>query len=289
MKSASYYIKNLLHKCRQAVCLLILLWSAETTGQCMLPLLSSFDEPTTTGVTIEGLDFNTNPVSWDIEFGPKGFVPTQQPTVSSAVQAYALRDLEPGSSYEVYLRTECQAGVYSGWNGPYFFNTIIDNSTACGLDFEISDNRCPIADEFGIEISGYDNFIMGRDVVLEKIELLITHTWPPDLSIELESPHGRSIALSQHNGNPRDDYGDLSQSDCAGAMSFSDNACSSIETIEPPFLGILKPEVALSEIYSDDSPDGIWKLKICDRASGDLGSLNYVNLVSGKMNLAVKI
>lgn len=279
MKSASSYLDPLLPSLWLAIWALLMCPGVSKGQTCDLPLLSSFKVPTTSGISIDWLDFNIDPLAYEIEIGLKGFMPTQLPSFTSTVPSFTIDGLEPGKSYEVYIRTQCEINDFSEWNGPYFFNTIIDNESACGLDFEISDSRCPFPDEFGIEISGYPNLIMGRDVVLESVELLVNHSWPPDLSIELESPYGESITLSQHNGNGTDDYGDVTKPDCSGAILFSDNACSSIDEVSPPFLGILKPEASLSGLYSEQSPDGTWILKICDRASGDLGKLNYVKLV----------
>ncbi len=257
----------------------ILISLSLASGQsCQLPILSSFANATQASVEMQWLDFNNDVLSYQIEFGVKGFSPTGVPDRTGISQKFfTLGGLESGTAYELYLRSECPSG-FSGWNGPYFFNTVIDNGSGCGIALDIQDNRCPLSESFEIEVSGYNNLTLGRDVVLEKVELLISHPWPPDLSIELWSPFGEMTILSQHNGNGSDNYGDRSLSACSGAFQFSDNACESIADFAPPFVGIVKPETPLSDLYSDNSPDGTWELRVCDRANGDLGVLEYLNL-----------
>ena len=245
---------------------------------CDLPLLSSFENPSVDGVTISWLDFNSTAL-WDIEFGLKGFVRNQIPDVTNiAEKTFTFSGLESGSTYEVYIRSICVVGT-SDWNGPYFFNTVIEQGNACNLGLAISDDRCPIADVFLIEVDGYDNFALGQNIVLEQVELLIAHPWPPDLQLNLMSPDGIEVPLSIHNGNiGGDNYGDITQDDCAGALVFSDNACETIADAQPPFVGIFRPEGLFSTLSTGASPNGQWELHVCDRASGDIGTLEHIAL-----------
>ena len=259
--------------------LIILLLPSVVYGQaCQLPILSSFSQPTKSSVQMQWLDFNSSVLSYEIEFGEKGFAPTQIPSITDVPnKTFMLTGLESGTAYEVYIRTECPSGL-SGWNGPYFFNTVIDNNSGCGVSLAIADNRCPLTERFQIEVAGYDGLLMGRDIVLDNVELLIAHPWPPDLNIELWSPYGEMTLLSRHNGSGANDYGDTSLDACAGALLFSDSACEDITSFAPPFVGIVKPEAPLSDLYSDNTPNGIWELRICDRANGDLGILQHLKL-----------
>jgi len=261
-----------------SITVFLISFSLANGQSCQLPILSSFSNATQTTVDLQWLDFNDNVLSYQIEFGLKGFSPTGVPDRTGISQKFfTLAGLQSGRAYELYLQTECPSG-FSGWNGPYFFNTVIDNQSACAIALDIQDNRCPLTESFEIEITGFDNLILGRDVVLDKVELLISHPWPPDLSIELWSPFGEMTILSQHNGNGSDNYGDRSLDACEGAFQFSDNACENIIDFVPPFIGVVKPETPLSNLYSDNSPNGIWELRVCDRANGDLGVLEYLNL-----------
>ena len=246
--------------------------------ECSLPILSAFDNPTISGIDVSWLDFNTA-AAWEIEFGPKGFDRDEVPDIVNLSQkTYTFQNLDSGITYELYIRAQCATGT-SDWNGPYFFNTVIDADNSCGLDLAISDDRCPLADVFFIDINGYDNFLLGDNLVLDQVEILINHPWPPDLDIKLKSPQGIEIPISIHNGNSgADDYGDISIENCEGALIFSDNACENIANVSPPFVGVYQPESPLSDLFTGESPNGFWELHICDRASGDIGFLEYINL-----------
>lgn len=263
------------------VCLIMMILCPYTflSGQdCKLPLLSAFESPSTSGFAIEWLDFNSGNVTWEIEYGIKGFSPTGVATIQNiSSDQYTLDGLESGTTYEVYIRAICNDGP-SEWNGPYFTNTVIDNENGCGLDLDISDDNCPSDDVFLIEVTGFPGMTMGVDVFLEKVELIAKHPWPADLRIRLESPYGISIPLSTNNGRGVDNYGDPKILDCSEPVVFTDNACSSIAIAEPPFIGSFQSEGVLASLYSSNSPDGQWKISICDRAGGDIGSLIYVYL-----------
>lgn len=246
---------------------------------CGLPIVSSFKNPTLNGFEIRWLDFNEGLTTYDLEWGLKGFDPTGSPSIEGlTLEQYTLINLFPGKTYEIYIRSRCENGDLSDWNGPYFQNTVIDNEDACDLAFDISDDRCPLYDVFYVNIDGYDDFKLGDDLVIEQIEISLQHPWPPDLDVKLRAPSGAEVSLTVHNGNGTDNLGDLGVSDCGGALLFSDNACESISDARPPFIGILRPEEALTGLYTPVSPNGLWELSICDRASGDLGQLNHIKL-----------
>jgi hypothetical protein len=64
---------------------------------------------------------------WDIAWGNQGFNPTIEGTLIEFVDEtfYGLSDLNPGQTYDIYLRSSCQNGQYrSLWHGPYSFTTV---------------------------------------------------------------------------------------------------------------------------------------------------------------------
>ncbi len=246
---------------------------------CNLPILSTFSDASINSFKIEWLDFNSDVLSYEIELGEKGFSRSFEANIAGITEnEYLFNSLNSGTAYELYIRTVCNEGDTSLWNGPYFYNTIIENNNFCQLLFDIEDNNCPSGQEFLIDVSGFDSQLLGIDVVLEKVELIVSHPWPPDLLIKLVSPYNSEIILSKYNGNGNDDFGNSKDTSCQEFAIFSDNACESIEEVNPPFVGNFRPEEQLSTLFNGQSPDGIWKLFVCDRAANDLGKLLNVHL-----------
>lgn len=186
------------------ICFHSSLWSQD----CGLPIISSFSNPTLNGFEIKWLDFNQGQITYDLEWGLNGFDQTGTPSIAGLnIKSYTLINLSPGKTYELYIRSQCENGATSEWNGPYFHNTVISNNDSCDLELEISDDRCPLDDVFYVNIEGYDGFSLGEDLVIEQVELLVNHPWPPDLNIKIKSPTGTEMTLSQHNGDGSDNYG----------------------------------------------------------------------------------
>ena len=243
-----------------------------------MPLLSAFTETTTDGFTIEWLDFNNGANTWELEYGLAGFPVTGIPNIVDLTsESYTFDGLDPGKTYEVYIRTNCGNSV-SLYNGPYFNNTVIDNEASCGLELAITDNNCPATNEFLIQVDGFADRQMGVDVFLQSANLIISHPWPADLRINLTSPQGVTVPLTTNNGRGIDNYGDPSIMDCSSTVTFTDDACLSILDAVPPYIGSFNPEGPLSTMHDGTSPDGQWSISICDRAGGDLGFLNYAKL-----------
>ena len=243
---------------------------------CDLPILSNISDPTVNGFKIEWLDFN-NAESYDIEHGKKGFQRLLQATIPGLTdKSYTFENLDPSTTYEFYIRSNCTLQS-SQWNGPYFYNTVIDNSSSCNIDLNLEDNNCMFNQEFLIDIENL-NGVLGNSIILESVALLIEHSWPPDLSLTLISPSDTEIILSSFNGNGIDNYGNPNDSLCMEVANFSDNACLNVTEWTPPFIGTFKPENSFSAKLNGEPPNGLWKLKICDRAAGDIGKLKYIRL-----------
>ena len=244
---------------------------------CDQPFVLSFEDVSKSSALVRWLDLNENPVHWDIEFGPKGFQPTGIPSVSMIEQQeLEIGDLDSGSAYDIYLRTICEDSQ-SDWNGPFVFVTNIANPSRCLMGLDIRDNNCPNENMFNIEVAT-EGSSLGQDVFLDHVELIISHDWPPDLKISLKSPSGKEVLLSRHHGIGSDHYGNPSEINCTQAALFSDKACNAIEEVSPPFIGEFKPEQELAIFNDGSDPNGIWELLICDRAFGDLGELEFVEI-----------
>lgn len=61
--------------------------------------------------------------TWDIEFDVAGFVATEVPTNSGVTYPYSITGLLPNTSYDFYVRADCDSNGFSTWVGPYTFKT----------------------------------------------------------------------------------------------------------------------------------------------------------------------
>ncbi len=259
-------------------CLLCTITIIVKGQSCLLPILSSIDSLTQSSAKITWLDLG-NADYFEIEYGQKNFVRTGEPVISDIFsKEYTLSNLSTGTTYEVYIRSVC-GSITSDWNGPYFFNTVISNNQGCLLELSITDNNCPTYQNFEIEVITQNDAIIGRDITLRAVDLSVSHTWPPDLTLILQSPDGTRALLSENNGNGIDNYGNPADSTCRERASFTDEACVSVDDWIPPYIGSFNSEENLNEIFAGESASGIWSLSICDRAQGDIGYLSYLKLI----------
>ncbi len=104
------------------------------------------------------------------------------------------------------------------------------------------------------------------------VRIRLNHTFDGDLNISLVGPDGTTIDLSSGNGSSGDNYGS-GANDCSGQPTvFDDSAAASITGGTAPFAGTFKPEQALSA-FNGKPTAGVWKLRITDTASLDVGTL----------------
>ncbi len=256
----------------------LLVTQSSLAQACSQPFFTTNITATSNTLHIEWIDGNVDPLGWEIELGEKGFTRTFQPTTPLIpVKEYDYLGLEQATTYEYYLRTICPQDT-SLWNGPFFVNTHILNPSPCQINLEIPDNICPTNKPIGIDVQNVSGDALGQNVFLESVDIMIEHGWPPDLKIELESPSGNSIVLSQHHGLGSQNYGFVSDTFCFATASFSDDACQSISQASPPFIGNFQAEENFNDLLDGTNPNGTWLLKICDRAIGDIGALKYAEL-----------
>jgi subtilisin-like proprotein convertase family protein len=103
------------------------------------------------------------------------------------------------------------------------------------------------------------------DVDISKltVTLNLTHTYDSDLVIELVSPSGRAVMLSDRHGGSGDNYTNT---------VFDSTATRSIASAAAPFTGTFKPDGSLA-IFNGLDAKGTWALEVADVARFDQGTL----------------
>ncbi len=105
-------------------------------------------------VEVTGIDLDsailqwTNPTaatSWEVSVQPlNSGLPTAGSTtvITTANNPYTTPDnLNSGTQYEYYVRSECAPGIFSSWSGPYPFNTVIcEEVNKCNYTFRMTDS-----------------------------------------------------------------------------------------------------------------------------------------------------
>ncbi len=255
---------------------------------CPQPVVSSIDPLSTESVHIDWFVNTDLSVFFEIEMVLRDSSFLGVPSITNITDTeYTYDGLLAGKSYAFNVRTVCDTGP-SIWNGPYFFNTNIDNSTSdCNLDFAIADDNCPVGNQFRIYVDGFSDKQLGDNIFLSNVELIIDHPWPPDLKLELISPEGKGIVLSQHKGLYARHFGNPQDSFCNQTVQFSDLACSTLRENNGQLIGSYLPDQSISDLYANQSPNGVWTLAICDRANGDEGLLKHVKLSFNEITCAV--
>lgn len=217
--------------------------------------------------------------SWIIEYDVTGFAPGTGNIMSSSNDTVNLTGLTDATMYDVYVRSICTVGDTSQLVGPLTFATNIANPSACGLNFDIPDNTCgTTGNEYTITVTSAIGTQLGTDVVLKEVRTIITHTWAGDIELRLVSPAGDTVELSTDNGSLSDNYGDTTGG-CTQYTAFNMEAFTNITSGSAPFIGSYIPEGDLNDFNNNSSPIGDWKLLLCDDASGDIGALQFIELV----------
>ena len=163
----------------------------------------------------------------------------------------------------------------------------VSNPSACRLDIDIPDSNCetngtlyqPVT--VNVVVSGESGTALGVDVFLSEVRLVMQHTWMGDLSLVLVSPGGRSTVITAGNGAGDDNLGNPADTFCNTYTSFVVESCFPVEDGEPPYTDV--PYLPTESFYQFNdnvtNPNGTWKLLICDYQEGDVGSLEYVELL----------
>jgi hypothetical protein len=78
---------------------------------------------------------NTADLTWsntgntELEWGDFNYTQGTGTTVTGLTTSTSLSGLLPSSVYDYYVRTDCGAGNYSTWSGPYAFHTVFEPTT----------------------------------------------------------------------------------------------------------------------------------------------------------------
>jgi subtilisin-like proprotein convertase family protein len=264
-----------------SLCSIALLWSllligmhADLAANCSKPFGLSFLNRTTTTIEIRWSDGNINPDGWELELVQRGKNPSGTPNVINLVSRnYILNNLNNSSAYDLYIRTKCSPSSFSDWNGPFLFTTVFTNPTPCSINVPVKDNG---TETFFLQVN--DSGILGADIFVASVELIMEHTWPADMQISLETPSGKSIILSNHNGTVTDDFGDIQDNTCVNVTTFDSDACLSLKNSRPPYIGRFRPDESFSLLEDNSSSSGIWKLKTLDRATQDIGIIRFFKI-----------
>jgi hypothetical protein len=128
-------------------------------------------------------------------------------------------------------------------------------------------------DIFPLEVKGLTQN-MDSSFGLQKICISITHPRASDLKVELMSPDGTAIWLTNRNGG---DDGQNYLSTCFSARGFT----GYIHQGRAPFTGTFTPDGRFEFLHNGQSPNGYWYLIIRDLRAGESGQLNGVQLQFG--------
>ena len=87
---------------------IILPFKIQGRQACNAPLFTLTDSITTQSLRLNWTDFNDEVIGWEIEYGVAGFSPIQIPSKELlTATGYTLSGLEPGTSYDIYIRAVC--------------------------------------------------------------------------------------------------------------------------------------------------------------------------------------
>jgi subtilisin-like proprotein convertase family protein len=125
-------------------------------------------------------------------------------------------------------------------------------------------------DTVALEVKGIANTI-NANYGLAKICFNIEHPRTSDLKIELLSPDGTSIWLTNRNGG---ETGVNYLNTCFRSNGFT----GYIHEGKSPFIGEYIPDGRLSFINNGQNPNGIWKLLIQDLKQGETGIIHFAKL-----------
>jgi subtilisin-like proprotein convertase family protein len=186
----------------------------------------------------------------------------------------ALRGEDPNGTWTLIVTDDFagDGGTLDGWNLQISAMPNLDGSSRQAFSASgssaIPDNSTSGVSRT-IPVSGL------RGHVLEVwVTVNITHTYPGDLEVSLESPGSPGIVvdLTTDNGATADNVFLPATFRDVGGSAVTDATFTSFVS-----LGIVSPEEALSA-FVGTSPNGDWTLKVADDALGDTGTLGDVTL-----------
>lgn len=125
---------------------------------------------------------------------------------------------------------------------------------------------------FTINVSGLSPISLDSTFGLESVCINVYHHYVSDLNIRLEAPDGTLVDLSMGNGGSGNNYTNT---------CFSGNATNSIVNGSPPYSSTYKPQSPLGFVNNGQASNGVWKLRILDTSSPDVGYVINWRIVFG--------
>ncbi|MBC7652421.1 MAG: proprotein convertase P-domain-containing protein [Deinococcales bacterium] len=134
--------------------------------------------------------------------------------------------------------------------------------------------------EIPIEVSGLPNH-MTENFGLEIVSFTIQHKRVSDLKIQLQSPDGTTVWVSNRNGGTTGENYINTQCRQYGKNGLINNAAA-------PFTGSFTPSGEFSFFTNNSNPNGTWKLLVEDLQKGEEGFLDSVVLHFGNHPAFIK-
>lgn len=153
-------------------------------------------------------------------------------------------------------------------NYHFSFSQTFKASGGTIVDFQDTD----IPTVFPIKVSGLPDKI-DTAFGLETICFDITHPSISDLKIELQSPSGLTIWVTNRNGKKGKDYTET---------CFNENGFNGyIYEAKAPFIGTYIPDGRIYYLNNNQNPNGTWNLLVHDLAKENIGTVNSIRITFG--------
>lgn len=106
---------------------------------CLNPSSLSIASTTVNSAVVS---WNASQSSFEVEYGPSGFLQGNGTVVNVSSSSVALTGLSASTSYDVYVRSDCGSNGYSVWTGPISFTTqACAPSSACTYSVSMTDSN----------------------------------------------------------------------------------------------------------------------------------------------------
>lgn len=167
-----------------------------------------------------GWTANGTGTTWNIEYGPTGFVQGNGTEENGVVtNPYTLTGLDEGTTYDFYVQTECSTSDQSTWTGPFTFSTLIECGaptnlaiTNVGYDTSVVSWTASSGGTTWIIEYGVTGFTQGDGTEISTTDNPYTLT-----GLDLETEYDVYIWA---------DCGSSTTSDIVGAVTFTSGNCN---------------------------------------------------------------
>jgi subtilisin-like proprotein convertase family protein len=234
------------------------------TVDCLPPAITNVQSSNVTGNSARITWTTDEPADSRVRYG------TATPPGSSSFAAPATT----AHTLDLTGLAECTLHYYSVESADTAANLATDDASGAYYTFATGKNVSPSYPSSGPPVAipdatpaGATSTIVVTDTqtVLDvKVTVNLTHTFDGDLSLALVAPNGTVVALAERRGSSGDNFTNT---------TFDDAAATSIAAGAAPFTGSFRPESPLSAA-TGISAAGNWQLRVVDRASTDIGTID---------------